>query len=376
MQVLQNKKSCSANFIVISTIPVLFFLFVSLGFIGFIPLNISLHTLAILGFILFIFLLFIPHNANYSICKMRDSYAVLEEEIQEKINATMLHFGNESKSVLDLQNYLHTHYADIRNNNFVSVASSIFPMMGILGTFIAIAISMPNFSVKETAALDNEISMLLSGVGSAFFASIYGILLSLIWTYFEKRGLSKVDVYFGMINNIFAASLWSREDLIIHKQAHEDQKERLLISALKETFDLDFIKTLNTQHLESFEKIMYESNQNFTNLATHLYKASNELQEVLGEVDKSQSAVGARNHIDKALVDFTVATRSFEKTTKLFSAELNNSLNLTFTKIDSEVGNIVIKLADFAAHVSQESQETQESIRKYHQMVANQLRDK
>jgi hypothetical protein len=182
MQVLQNKKSCSANFIVISTIPVLFFLFVSLGFIGFIPLNISLHTLAILGFILFIFLLFIPHNANYSICKMRDSYAVLEEEIQEKINATMLHFGDESKSVLDLQNYLHTHYADIRNNNFVSVASSIFPMMGILGTFIAIAISMPNFSVKETAALDNEISMLLSGVGSAFFASIYGILLSLIWT--------------------------------------------------------------------------------------------------------------------------------------------------------------------------------------------------
>ncbi|MGB3961312.1 MAG: MotA/TolQ/ExbB proton channel family protein [Sulfurimonas sp.] len=376
MQVLQNKKSCSANFIVISTIPVLFFLFVSLGFIGFIPLNISLHTLAILGFILFIFLLFIPHNANYSICKMRDSYAVLEEEIQEKINATMLHFGDESKSVLDLQNYLHTHYADIRNNNFVSVASSIFPMMGILGTFIAIAISMPNFSVKETAALDNEISMLLSGVGSAFFASIYGILLSLIWTYFEKRGLSKVDVYFGMINNIFAASLWSREDLIIHKQAHEDQKERLLISALKETFDLDFIKTLNTQHLESFEKIMQESNQNFTNLATHLYKASHELQEVLGEVDKSQSAVGARNHIDKALVDFTVATRSFEKTTKLFSAELNNSLNLTFTKIDSEVGNIVIKLADFAAHVSQESQETQESIRKYHQLVANQLRDK
>ncbi|DAB30202.1 MAG TPA: hypothetical protein CFH84_05290 [Sulfurimonas sp. UBA12504] len=376
MQVLQNKKSCSANFVVISTIPVLFFLFVSFGYIGVIPLNISLHTLSILAFILFIFLLFIRHNANYSICKMRDSYAVLEEEIQTKIDATMLRLGDTNKSVLDLENYLHSHYADIRNNNFVSVASSIFPMMGILGTFIAIAVSMPNFSVKETAALDNEISILLSGVGSAFFASIYGILLSLIWTYFEKRGLSKVDVYFGLIKNIFAASLWSKEDFIIYKQAHKDKKERQLISTLKETFDLDFIKTLNTQHLESFEKIMHESNQNFTNLATHLYQASQELKEVLGEVDKSQSAVGARNHIDKALVDFTVATRSFEKTTKIFSAELNNSLNLTFTKIDSEVGNIVIKLADFAAHVSQESQETQESIRKYHQMVANQLRDR
>ncbi|MDD2789774.1 MAG: MotA/TolQ/ExbB proton channel family protein [Sulfurimonas sp.] len=376
MQVLQTKKGCSANFVVISTIPVLFFLFVSLGFIGIIPLNISLHTLAILAFILFIFLLFISHNANYSICKMRNSYADLEEEIQTKINATMLRLGDKNKSVLDLENYLHTHYSDIRNNNFVSVASSIFPMLGILGTFIAIAISMPNFSVKETAALDNEISMLLSGVGSAFFASIYGILLSLIWTYFEKRGLSKVDAYFALIKNSFAESLWTKEELLIQREEQNNKKEQRLILALKETFDLDFIKTLNTQHLESFEKIMHESNQNFTVLATHLYKASDDLKDVLGEVDKSQSAVGARNHIDKALVDFTVATRSFEKTTKLFSAELNSSLSLTFTKIDSEVGNIVIKLADFAAHVSQESQEVQESIRKYHQMVANQVRDR
>jgi hypothetical protein len=376
MQTLNNQAKCSANFIVISAIPILFFAFVALGYIGFIPLNISLHTLSILGFILFVFLLFISHNANYSICKMRFSYTDLEKEIREKIGTTALTLGSQTKSILDLDTFLNSYYSDIRNNNFVSVASSIFPMLGILGTFVAIAVSMPNFSVKETAALDNEISILLSGVGSAFFASIYGILLSLIWTYFEKRGLSKVDAYFSTIKRGFEHKLWSKEELLIHKQTQHDLKEHKFISALRETFNLDFIQTLNKQHLESFEKIMLETNQNFTNISKHLHRASVDLKEILSEVDKSQSAISARNHIDKSLVDFTVATRSFEKTTKLFSNELNNSLNVTFHKIDTEVGDIVIKLADFATHVSQESKEVQDSMKKYHQMVASQIRDR
>jgi hypothetical protein len=376
MQNFNNQTKCPANFIVISAIPILFFVFVALGYIGLIPLSISLHTLSVLGFILFVFLLFISHNANYSICKMRASRNILESELREKIATTSLTLSNKTKSILDLDTFLNTYYLDIRNNNFVSVASSIFPMLGILGTFVAIAISMPNFSVKETSALDNEISILLSGVGSAFFASIYGILLSLIWTYFEKRGLSKVDAYFRTIKNSFEDALWSKEALLIHKQMQYDLKEHKFISALKETFNLDFIQTLNKQHLESFEKIMLETNQNFTNISKHLHRASLDLKEILAEVDKSQSAISARNHIDKSLVDFTVATRSFEKTTKLFSAELNNSLNVTFHKIDTEVGEIVIKLADFATHVSQESKEVQESIKKYHQMVASQIRDR
>lgn len=51
---------------------------------------------------------------------------------------------------------------------FASIGSAIFPMMGILGTFISIAFSMPNFSSSDTAALEQEIADLLSGVGTAF----------------------------------------------------------------------------------------------------------------------------------------------------------------------------------------------------------------
>lgn len=376
MQPTYSRATCSANFIVISTIPILFFVAMILGYIGIIPLNVPIHALAVIGFILFIFLLFIKHNANYSICKMRSSYAQLKDDLETKLSSNTLTIEGETKSILDMDNFLNRYYSNVRNDDFVSVASSVFPMLGILGTFIAIALSMPNFSVTDTQALDHEISLLLSGVGSAFFASIYGILLSLIWTYFEKSGMSKVGNYFSTIKSNFEDALWSKEELTIYKYSQYDIKENKFLGALQDTFNLDFIQTINRENITNFETVMKTTNQNFSQISNNLQIVSGELQDTLEQMNNGQSALSAQNHIDKSLVDFTVATKSFEKSTKLYSAQLNNSLNRTFEKIDTEIGEIVIKLADFATHVSLESREVQDSIKKYHQMVASQVKER
>ncbi len=138
MQTTYSRAKCSANFIVISTIPILFFISMILAYIGIIPFNVPIHALVVIGFILFIFLLFIKHNANYSICKMRSSYPRLKEDLDSKLSSSTLTIEGKTKSILDIDNFLNRYYSDVRNDNFVSVASSIFPMLGILGTFIAI----------------------------------------------------------------------------------------------------------------------------------------------------------------------------------------------------------------------------------------------
>jgi len=367
---------CSANFIVISMIPVLFFISMVLGYLNIIPLNVPIHALIVIGFILFIFLLFISHNANYSICKMRASYALMEEDLRSVLLHNQLTIDNESRSVLNIQTYLNSYYDGVRNDNFVSVASSIFPMLGILGTFIAIAISMPNFSVTDTAALDHEISALLSGVGSAFFASIYGILLSLIWTYFEKRGLSKVEYYFSQVKNTFALNVWSQDELTIHQHNQDSIKESRFIEALKETFNIDFVRNMNEEHITTFKEVMSVTNEQFTDISKHMQSVSADLKETLSQIDHSKNSIEAKNQIENTLAEFTEATRSLEKSTKVYNASLNNSLDKTFEKIDYEIGNVVIKLADFATHVSLGSKEVQESIKTYHEIVASQVKVK
>jgi len=367
---------CSANFIVISMIPVLFFISMVLGYLNIIPLHVPIHAVILIGFILFIFLLFISHNANYSICKMRATYMKMEEDLRSQLLHNQLTIDEESRSVLDIQKYLNTYYDGIRNDNFVSVASSIFPMLGILGTFIAIAISMPNFSVTDTAALDHEISALLSGVGSAFFASIYGILLSLIWTYFEKRGLSKVEHYFTQIKETFALNVWSQDELIIHQHNQDSNKESQFIDALKETFNLNFIHSINEKHMSTFKEVMDVTNEQFREISQHMQSVSSDLKDTISHIDHSKNSIEAKNQIENTLAEFIEATKSLEKSSKVYNASLNNSLERTFEKIDYEIANVVIKLTDFATHVTLSSKEVQESIKSYHEIVAAQAKEK
>ncbi len=361
---------CSANIIVISAIPTLFFVAIIMGYLNLLPIKVPLSSVFVIGFIYFVFLLFAKNNANYSICKMRASYLTMEDELRNQLERNSLVLNDEKKSILDIDAFLQEYYSKTRNDNFVAVAASVFPMLGILGTFLAIAISMPNFTVQDTAALDSEITVLLSGVGSAFYASIYGILLSLIWTYFEKSGLSKVDKYFSNIKASFRNSTWSPNELKIHKYSQMEIKDNKFITALKETFNLDFVQTINEQHLRNLREIMNESNMNFTNIATHLKSASTELTKTLNQMDNNQNALEAQNSIDKHLQNFTLATKEFEKNSKIFSAQLTISLNKTFEKIDTEVGDIVVKLADFATHVSLQSEEVQNSIQAYHNTLS------
>jgi len=287
----KDSKYCLANFIVISTIPILFFLSLIAGYLGVIHLNVPIHSISIIAFILFVFLLFISHNANYSVCKMKLDYHKMELQLNKKLKENTLKINNNSKSILDIDKFLQKYYLNIRNDNFVSVASSIFPMLGILGTFTAIAISMPNFSVTDTKALDNEISILLSGIGSAFFASIYGILLSLIWTYFEKRGLSKIDKYFQEIKTNFEDKIYSDEELLLYKYTQKDINEDKFVTTLKETFNLEFVKELNQLHLDSLKDIMNETNRNFNHTIQNVNIASKNIQVSSKELDNTISKI-------------------------------------------------------------------------------------
>jgi len=57
---------------------------------------------------------------------------------------------------------------------------------GILGTFVGLTFGVSNFKTETTEAIKNSIEILLAGMGTAFVSSIWGMLLSLIYTFIEK----------------------------------------------------------------------------------------------------------------------------------------------------------------------------------------------
>ena len=347
-----TQTSCISHVFFILLVPFLFLVSLILGYMGIVPLKVELHTLLIVAFIFVVFMFFVKHNANYAVCHMRGSFAMMEESLQAALRANALTIMEKTKSTLNVKDFIAEYYKDIRNDNFARVAPSVFPMMGILGTFIAIALSMPDFTVKDLSALDREISLLLSGIGTAFYASIYGIMLSLIWTYFEKSGSSKVDKNIYDMEKVYDGRVWKESELIKHRHMQSELKDQQIVQTLKETFNLDFIKELNEQYMKNFKTIIDDTSSSFNQLADHMQAASSELRSTLDKIHERQESVNAVSIIRENIEGFNSNAKNLQRSMERFDGTVEH----TFDKIDSEVGQIVEKLSSFARVISEQNQ--------------------
>lgn len=373
MQNTNSNSPCFLNYIVIAILPTFFFAGIVLGYLNIISLKVDMHSVIIISIIYFIYLLFIQHNANFVICKMRKNYYHLQKELQKSIQHDSLTIGDKTKSTINISDYIRNYYKTFRNDNFASVAPSFFPMLGILGTFTAIAISMPDFSIKNSEALDNEISLLLSGIGTAFYASIFGIFLSIIWNYFEKRGLSKADQDNNQLENMYSEFIWTESELKRHEHMQHEMRDQKMIQALKDTFNLEFIQTLNERHLENFKIVIDETNRNFSNITTHMKMVSTDLKDTISKIHHSKDALTATEKIETNIKKFIISTDKLQDSIDRFDSSLENSLNITFHKIDNELGDIIVKLGNFATSISEQNRVLQDTVSKYHNEIANRI---
>ncbi len=214
LSALESKeKNCFAVYFKIIALPFLAYLYFLLGFLGVIHFQVGLHSILLIGLIFLVSLLFAKHNGEFGSCIFRRYSKEFKDELNEYVTKNLMRIGDVEKSNASFDNFIEAYAKRIRNDNYASVAAGVFPTMGILGTFISIALTLPDFSSQTAGALEHEISLLLSGVGTAFYVSIYGILLSLWWIFFEKRGLSHFDSDVELIREATSQLFWTKEEI-------------------------------------------------------------------------------------------------------------------------------------------------------------------
>ncbi len=337
--------NCFGRYLLLAAIPFLFILFLAANFYGFLNIiTINSHTFYIVSSIFIIFLFFIPHNAFIAVCKIKSQFSVTKNELEKSLEKTALTIEGKTKSVLSVRDFLEEYFKNIRNDNFAKIASSTFPMLGILGTFIAIAISMPDFTVSNSKELDREISKLLAGVGTAFYASIYGIFLSLWWTFFERLGLSRIEQLTIALEDIYSKYIWSQKELLKFQYSQKAAFDNEFIRALKETFNLDFIKDINKEHLKSYEKIIELSQSGLGKIEQSLKSSSKELIDTIDKLNISKESIEAKVALERNLKEFNRNAQELQKLLESFDNGLDNAL----IKIDKELAKSVEHIAKIA----------------------------
>ncbi|MCK9257911.1 MAG: MotA/TolQ/ExbB proton channel family protein [Sulfurospirillaceae bacterium] len=285
LSILENEnRECFFVYLKIIALPAAVYLYFLLGYFNIFKFQVGFHSVVLIGIIFLVSLVFARHNAEFGSCYFKQKSEDFRIELKKYIVKNLMKIGPFTKSNASFDDFIDEFSKNIRNSNYASVAAGIFPTMGILGTFISIAMTMPDFSSQTSDALEKEISLLLTGVGTAFYVSIYGILLSLWWIFFEKRGLNKFNIALEGIKEETKGLFWTKEEI---EQAY--LKENLLhfekIGSMFERLSSnDFFERLGRSIEDKFEL--------FDKMLTLEAKATNEgalfLKESMQALEASQ----------------------------------------------------------------------------------------
>lgn len=300
------------------TVPTLLFILVILCYFGVLPLKVEIHSVILIGAIYFIYLFFIRHNAYFVACKFRTLYADLQIALLDYINSNLLTIAQTSKANGSVDDFLQDYTSNLRNSNFSSIASGIFPTLGILGTFISIALSMPDFTSNNIAALDSEITKLLSGVGTAFYVSIYGIFLSIWWIFFEKFGLSRFHHDSYIIKESTKNFFWTKIDIeSIHIKSNIDN-----FSSMSKIF----AELTSSQAMYDINRSIEQRAKSIDELLQKEYMLSLRIDENIANFEKLASAV------EKLSLQSNSQTIIFK--------DVSDNLNKNILELNSHMNNL------------------------------------
>ena len=335
-----NAGVCPGIFTLIVSLPFVGVALLVAGYLGYLPFKTEIHTLITLLGIFFIFLFFVRHNASYAACMVSKNFTLMENDLQNALRDNELTIMGKTKSTLTVRDFMKEYFKDIRDDNYARVASVIFPMLGILGTFTAIAISMPDFTVSSSDKLDREITLLLSGIGTAFYASIYGIFLSLWWIFFERRGLAKIEKEIISLEKLYNGRIWKKSELVKHEHMQSELRDYKIVSALEETFSLDFIREMSRKHMDDYRSMLEETLEAIKIVTEKMGEATAGLKETVEMIEEKKSAKESEALMMRNLEMFVHTAKELERGLVHF----NNSVDYTFDRIDIELASAVEKL--------------------------------
>ena len=339
---VEEEKACEMIFTKIISVPTILFLVVLLAYMGMIPINMEFHSVIIIGAIYAIFYFFIKHNASYSVCSFESRKEALLIEVNEYIENNLIQLMGQDKAIGSIDKFFSKFSKKLRNDNFAAVAASTFPTLGILGTFISIAISMPDFGVGSTDALNSEITKLLGGVGTAFYASIYGIFLSLWWVFFEKKGFSYIQHEIRKIKETFEERLWSDEEIKMATFVEQQALNSDLQNTIKQSMSPEFIRNMNDtikeqssmllEILKEDKALHEELRETYQTVVEKFAEITDKQDSVSEKLDKSiETANQSYSNLAENILKLESLSDTFKLTYEAFSTQNDSSKEIAET---------------------------------------------
>ena len=158
--------------------------------------------------------------------------------------------GKSQEGIGEVEEYINLDEVDVHiHKRLLELAPDIFTSLGILGTFVGLVWGLKNFEPTDYEAMTSSVAALVDGIKVAFLTSIYGIGLSIVYTFGMK------SEYSSLSENM--QSFLERFHALVLPTAENESRNILVASQKTQTQAMEkMAEQFSVQMADSFEKVI------------------------------------------------------------------------------------------------------------------------
>lgn len=125
---------------------------------------------------------------------------------------------------------------EIVNKRIYSLVSNAMTGLGILGTFIGLVLGLSGFKTSTSEEITSSITPLMEGIKVAFLTSIFGMVTSLLFSYYFKRNNEQLNKALYDFIDAFEKHIYTNADndnlqqILIYQKKQADNIEKLALN--------------------------------------------------------------------------------------------------------------------------------------------------
>ena len=254
------------------------------------------------------------------------------------------------------------------------MAPDIFTSLGILGTFIGLVVGLKDFEPSNYEAMTSSVSSLVDGIKVAFLTSIYGLSLSLVFSYALKSAYASLtdsmSEFMDYFHNLVIPSAEAETRNIMVNYQEEQTKA---IQKMTDQF---------SEHLaNSFEKVITPSfrkmNQSMDILTETMAKGQEEMMKGLLSDFLSNMRENFQLQFDdfnQALESMTQAQKEMTEATKELYKVTETDLHNAFAEERDQMQSLVREMGAMQKEYLTSAQQTIDNNQKYGEVLDHNYR--
>lgn len=291
--------------------------------------------------------------------------------------------ARSEEGIGEIEEYLNEEELDNHiHKRLLEMIPEIFTSLGILGTFVGLVWGLKNFQPNNYEAMTSSVASLVDGIKVAFLTSIYGIALSIIYTFGMK------SEYSSMTENLQA--FLEKFHSCVMPTAENESRNLLVASQKNQTAAMNqMAEQFSVQMAESFEKVItptfVKMNDSLDMLSTSVLRCQQEaVREILNTFLKEMRSSFHMQFQDfnEALAQLKTAQNENVSYTSELYQTMTRQLTDSYAKQEKMLKDLLDQMTrtqgkymDTASRILQENREIQKMQQADYQHIADYLKD-